>query len=83
MTAAENSRNSACSSGTSGPLSASTVSEPEARRWRTRTRSVIAPPTTKPRLRKISVIVGSIALGTACRWRTIVSISPLARAVCR
>ena len=44
---------------------------------------VIAPETTKPRLRKISVIVGSSALGTACLRRTRSSRRPLARAVCR
>ena len=42
---------------------------------------VIAPPTTKPRLRNTSVIVGRVALGTAWRRRTIESIRPFARAV--
>jgi hypothetical protein len=44
---------------------------------------VIAPPTTKPRLRNTRVIVGSMAFGTAWRLRTILSIRPFARAVWR
>ncbi len=45
--------------------------------------TVIAPEITKPRLRKISVIVGSSAFGTAWRRRTRASRNPLARAVIR
>jgi hypothetical protein len=44
---------------------------------------VMAPETTKPRLRKISVVVGSRALGTAWRRSTSASRSPLALAVVR
>ena len=44
---------------------------------------VIAPPTTKPKLRAATVVVGSSAFGTACRLRTATSRRPLARAVVR
>ena len=82
ITAAENNRKSVCSRGMSGPRRACTVSEPRPDSENTYS-MVIAPPMTKPRLRKISVVVGSMALGTACLRRTSSSRRPLARAVCR
>ena len=44
---------------------------------------VTAPEMMNPTLRKMRVMLGSSALGTACRRRTILSRSPLARAVVR
>ena len=46
-----------------------------------RASTVIAPPSTKPRLRAICVTMGRRALGTMCRRRTASGESPIARAV--
>ena len=82
MTAALNSRNSACRTGKSLLSMASTVARPRPGHENTYS-TVMAPETTNPKLRKVRVSVGSRAFGTACRHITWRSRSPLARAVSR